>query len=83
MHKIERSVIVELVLVVHNKHQPLKGLEVNDNNSNTVLVVHIIFVVNDYTKIKMKKKTRVTLEDKPIAKLTKLEWVVLSPGSSI
>ena len=36
--------------------------------------------MNDYTRIKAQERPRVGLPGKPIAELTKLGWVILSPG---
>ena len=82
LHKLEKSVLVELqktkYLELKNKHQHLKDLEINDNDPKTVLLVHMILGVNDYTKTKTQERPSVGLEGKPIVELTKLGWVVVS-----
>ena len=82
LHKLEKSVLVELqktkYLELKNKYQHLKDLEINDNDPKTVLLVHMILGVNDYTKTKTQERPSVGLEGKPIVELTKLGWVVVS-----
>ena len=83
MHKLEKSVPIELpnpkYLELKNRSQHLKDLEINDNDPKTVLPVHIIIGVNNYTKIKTQGRSRVGLKGEPVAELTKLGWVVVSP----
>ena len=75
MHKLEKSVLVELrpkYLHLQNKYQHLKDLEISDNNPKAILLAHIILDVNDYTKIKTQERPRVGLEGELVAKLTKI-----------
>ena len=75
MHKLEKSVLVELrpkYLHLQNKYQYLKDLEISDNNPKAILLAHIILDVNDYTKIKTQERPRVGLEGELVAKLTKI-----------
>ena len=62
LYKLEKSALVELsnpkYLELQNKYQHLKDLEINDNDPKTVLPVHIILDVNDYTKMKTQERTR-------------------------
>ena len=44
------------------------------------LPVHVILGVNNYIKMKTQEWPRVGLPGEPIAELTKLGWVILSPG---
>ena len=69
-------------LELQNKYQHLKDLEINDRDPKVVLPVHIILGVNDYTKIEMQERPRIGLEGEPVAELTKLGWVVVSPGNN-
>ena len=61
LHKLEKSVLVELpnpkYLELQNKYQHLKDLEINHSDPKAVLPVHILLDVNNYTKVKMQKKT--------------------------
>ena len=41
--------------------------------------MQVIVGVNEYTKIKTQKRPRVGLPGEPIAEITKLGWVILSP----
>ena len=54
----------------------------NGNDLKAVIPVHIILGVNNYTKIKTQERPRVRPEGEPVAELTKLGWVVVSPGNS-
>ena len=55
---------------LQNSYQHLKDIKINDHDKKHELPVHVILWVNEYTRIKKK----------PIAELTKLGWVMLSPG---
>ena len=60
--------------------QHLKDIKINDHDKKLELPVHVILGVNDYTRIKTQEKPRVGLPGEPLAELTKLGWVILSPG---
>ena len=55
---------------LQNSYKHLKDIKINDHDKKHELPVHVILWVNEYTRIKKK----------PIAELTKLGWVMLSPG---
>ena len=78
--KLEKSVLLELPYPeyqnVQNSYQNLKDIKINDHDKKRELPVHVTLVVNDYTRI----KTQVGLPGEPITELTKLGWVILSPG---
>ena len=42
--------------------------------------VHVILGISDYTKIKTQERPRVGLPGEPIAELSKLGWIIVSPG---
>ena len=76
LHKLEKSVLVELLnpkyLELQNRYQHLKHLEINENDPKAVIHVHIILAVNDFTKIKTQERLRVGHEVEPVVELTKL-----------
>ena len=75
MHKLEKSVLVELrpkYLHLQNRYQHLKDLEISHNNPKAILLAHIILDVNDYTKIRTQERPRVGLQGELVAKLTKI-----------
>ena len=49
-------------------------------NLNCPLPIHVILGASDYVKIKMQKSPRVGKMSEPIAKQTKMGWVIMSPG---
>ena len=65
---------------LQNSFQHLKDIKMNDDDKKLELPVHVILGVNDYTRIKTQKRPRLGLPVEPIAELTKLGWVTLSPG---
>ena len=84
LHKLEKRVLLELpnpkYSELQNKYQHLKDIEINDTDMKPVLPVHIVLGVNEYARLKTQERPRIGLEGEPIAELTKLGWVVLSPG---
>ena len=52
----------------------------NDHDKKRELFVHVIVVVNDYTRIKTQERQRVVVSWEPVAEITKLAWAILSPG---
>ena len=84
INKLEKSVLLELpnpeYQNLQNSYQHLKDIKINDHDKKLELPVHVILGVNDYTRIKTQERPRVGLPGEPIAELTKLGWVILSPG---
>ena len=58
----------------------MKDITINDTDTKKELSVHVILGAGDYTKIKTQERARVGQPGEPIAELTKLGWVVISPG---
>ena len=79
-----KSVLLELpnpeYQNLQNSYQHLKDIKVNDHDKKLELPVHVILGVNDYARIRTQERPRVGLPGEPIAELTKLGWVILSPG---
>ena len=84
INKLEKSVYLELpnpgYQNLQNSYQHLKDIKINDHNKKLELPVHVLFGVNDYTRIKTQERPRVGLPGDSIAELTKVGWVILLPG---
>ena len=65
---------------LQDSYQHLKNIKLNDHDKKLELHVHVILGVNDYTKIKNTREIKGRASREPIAGLTKLGWVILSPG---
>ena len=83
INKLEKNVFLELpnpeYQNLQNSYQHLKDIKVNDHDKKLELPVHVILGVNDYARIRTQERPRVGLPGEPIAELTKLGWVILSP----
>ena len=55
-------------------------MTLNDTDTRKELPVHIIIGARDYIKIKIQERARIGLPGQSVAELTKLSWVVNSPG---
>ena len=84
INKLEKSVYLELpnpgYQNLQNSYQHLKDIKINVDNKKLELPVHVLFGVNDYTRIKTQERPRVGLPGDSIAELTKVGWVNLLPG---
>ena len=49
-------------------------------NLNCQLPIHVILGASDYVKMKMQKSPRAGKMNEPIAKITKMGWIIMSPG---
>ena len=84
INKLEKEVILELpnpnYPEIQKSYIHLKDITINNTDAKKELPVHVILGAGDYTKIKIQEKARVGQPGEPIAELTKLEWVAISPG---
>ena len=62
------------------KYPHLKKVRINDTDKKEQLPVHIILGASDFAKIKIEKVPRVGEVDEPFAELTKMGYVMMSPG---
>ena len=62
------------------KFKHLKGIKVEDNDPKSELPVHLILGLSEYSKIKMEVVPRVGNSGEPVAELTRLGWILMSPG---
>ena len=66
--------------ILQNSYHCVKDITINGHNKKPDIPVHVILGVNDNTRIKTQERPRLWLPREPIAELTKLGWVILSPG---
>ena len=65
---------------MQKKYAHLSDIIMTDHDTKRDLSVHVIFGAGIYTKIKIQERARVGQPGEPIAELTRLGWVVISPG---
>ena len=65
------------------KYAHLEGLEMGDQDSKDILLVHIILGASDYPKIKTETAPRVRALGEPVGEKTKLGWTIMSPGKEV
>lgn len=81
----------EVLLHVPNPHykrlqlsyEYLRNLKFYDHDSKEELPVHLILGVDAYCRLKERKEPKIGEPGQPIAELTKLGWVVMSPGIEV
>ena len=83
INKLEKEVLLELpnpnYPEIQKSYNHLKDIIINDTDTKKELPVHVILGAGDYTKMKTQERARVGQPGEPIAELTKLGWVVISP----
>ena len=62
------------------KYPHLKEIQLNENQTKATLPIHIILGASDFTKIKTQERPRIGQIGDPVLELTKLGWVIMSPG---
>ena len=81
INKLEKEVLLELpnpnYPEIQKSYNHLKDIDIDTKKE---LPVHVILRAGDYTKIKTRERARFGQPEEPIAELTKLGWVVVSPG---
>ena len=84
INKLEKSELLELpnpnYRQIQNNYQHLRDITLNDYDTKSELLIHMILGIRDYTKIKTPDRARTGLPWEPIAELTKLGWYIVSPG---
>ena len=62
------------------KYPDLKEIKMNENRTKATHPIHIILGASDFTKIKTQERPRIGQIGDPVVELTKLGWVIMSPG---
>ena len=82
--KIDRSELLSVdnpkYQEVINRYPHLKEVQVEDQDENQKLRVHLILGTSDYVKIKTEIPLRVGRSGEPIAEKTRFGWSLMSPG---
>ena len=82
--KVEKEVLLEIpnphYSEMQKKYAHLSDIIITDHDTKKDLPVHVILGAGDYTKIKTQERSRVGQPGEPIAEMTRLDWVVISPG---
>ena len=82
--KAEKDVLLKVsnpnYVKMVQKFKHLKGIKVEDNDPKSELPVHLILGLSEYSKIKMEVVPRVGNSGEPVAELTRLGWIFMSPG---
>ena len=62
-----------------SKYGYLKGVTIEDTDS--LLLVHVILGASDYAKIKTRESQRIEAIGEPVAEYTLFGWTIMSPGT--
>ena len=63
------------------KYPHLTGIKMNENQTKATLLIHVILGASGFTKIKTQERPQIGQISDPVAELTKLGWVIMSPGN--
>ena len=55
----------------------------NNTDTKSSLPIHLILGASEYSKIKVQRLLRIGQPGEPIAELTRLRWVIISPGREL
>ena len=56
---------------------------IEDDDPKEQLPIHLILGVGEYAKIKTSLRQKVGVPEEPVAELTKLGWILVSPGQGV
>ena len=62
------------------KYPHLTGIKMNENQTKATLPIHVILGANNFTKIRTQERPRIGQIGDPVAELTTLGWIIMSPG---
>lgn len=63
------------------KYRHLKGVNMEDTDTKSLLPVHVILGASDYAKIKTSTSQRTGAIGEPVAEYTLFGWTIMSPGT--
>ena len=85
--KVERETLLSLPNPNYESvlRQPrhLRDIKMNDTDTKAELPIHLILGTSEYTRIKVQEMPKVGQPGEPIAELTRLGWVLMSPGKEV
>ena len=64
------------------KYHHLKGVDIEDTDTKSLLPVHVILGASDYAKIKTSKPQRTGAIGEPVAEFILFGWTNMSPGTT-
>ena len=83
MNAVDKDVLLNVpnpnYETIFTKYPHLTGIKMNENQTKATLAIHVILGASDFTKIKTQERPRIGQIDDPVAELTKLGWVIMSP----
>ena len=82
--RVEKPKLLELNNPKYNdiveRYTHLKGVEMDDNDTKTMLPVHLILGASEFAKIKTMQAPRVGSPGEPVAEMTRFGWTIMFPG---
>ena len=63
------------------KYSHLKGMDIEDTDTKSLLPVHVILGASDYAKIKTSTSQRTRSIGEPVPEFTLFGWTIMSPGT--
>ena len=81
---------VELLLIDNPRYDEIianyshfEGINIQNNDEKECLPVHLVLRTKDHSKIRTATKPKVRHPGKPVAKLTKFGWMIMSSGEEV
>ena len=62
------------------QHQHLRDIKMNDTEMKVELPINLVLGASEYTRIRVQEILRVGQPGEPITELTRLGWILMSPG---
>ena len=62
------------------KYHHISEVVINDTDTKSYLPVHVILGAGEYAKLKTDKSPKIGKPGEPVAELTQLGWVIMSPA---
>ena len=85
--KVEKSQLLEIenpkYANVIESFPHLEGGSATETETKTLLPIHIVLGNRDYSRIKTETPARIGKDREPVAELTKMGWVIMSPGQEL